>query len=72
MSDNNPSAKKSNSKSAAAKLDDLEQQLFEKPASNSSEEKIKQVRAAIESGEYNVDPEKIAEKMIDFDSKLDD
>jgi anti-sigma28 factor (negative regulator of flagellin synthesis) len=30
------------------------------------------VRAAIENGEYNVDPEKIAEKMIDFDSKLDD
>lgn len=72
MSDNNPGAKKSNSKSAAAKLDDLEQQLFEKPASDSSEEKIKQVRAAIESGEYNVDPEKIAEKMIDFESQIDD
>jgi flagellar biosynthesis anti-sigma factor FlgM len=72
MPDNNPGTKKSNSKSAAAKLDDLEQQLFEKPATDSSEEKIKQVRAAIESGEYNVDPEKIAEKMIDFESKIDD
>ena len=64
------SNKSSDPKSITDKLDELEQQLFNKPT-DSKEEKIKQVRAAIESGEYEVDPGKIAEKMIDFESKLD-
>ena len=59
------------SKSITDKLDELEQQLFSEPK-NESEEKIKQVRAAIENGEYEVNPEKIAEKMIDFESQIDD
>lgn len=55
--------------STAEKLKELEKQLSQESPVN--EQKVQNVRAAIDSGEYQVDPEKIAEKMIDFESQLD-
>ncbi|MEJ2142976.1 MAG: flagellar biosynthesis anti-sigma factor FlgM, partial [Gammaproteobacteria bacterium] len=63
MTDNSSKNKPS---SVTDKLDELEKQLFPEP--DDREEKIKKVRTSIENGEYQVNPEKIAKKMIDFGS----
>ena len=54
----------------AKKLKILEKQLSQESPVN--EQKVAHVRAALQHGNYQVDPEKIAEKMLDFESKLDD
>lgn len=46
-----------------------EKQLSQDPQVN--EQKIARVRAALESGNYEVDSEKIAQKMLDLESHLD-
>lgn len=55
--------------STAEKLKELEKQLSQESPVN--EQKVQYVRAAIDNGDYQVDPEKIAEKMIDFESQLE-
>lgn len=53
----------------AEKLKALEKQLSQEPPVN--EQKIAQVRAALENGDYQLDPEKIAEKILNFESNFD-
>jgi len=53
----------------AEKLDTLEKQLSQQPPVDV--QKIARVRSSIESGEYRLDSEKIAEKMLNFESNLD-
>jgi negative regulator of flagellin synthesis FlgM len=53
----------------AEKLKALEKQLSQEAPVN--EQKIANVRAALENGDYEIDPEKIAEKMLNFESNLD-
>ena len=62
-------ANKVNLTNTAEKLKALEKQLSEEAPVD--EQKIANVRAALESGNYQVDPEKVAEKMLDFESHLD-
>lgn len=54
----------------AEKLKSLEKQLSQEAPVN--EQKIARVRSALNNGEYQLDPENIARKMIDFESYLDD
>lgn len=56
-------------KDTAETLNALEKQLSQEPLVN--EQKIARVRAALENGNYQVDSEKIAQKMLDFESHLD-
>jgi len=56
-------------KETAETLNALEKQLSQDPLVN--EQKIARVRAALKSGNYQVDSEKIAQKMLDFESHLD-
>jgi len=58
------------SQNTEEKLKTLEQQLGQESVVN--EQKVAHVRAALQSGSYQVDPEKIAEKMLDLESNIDD
>jgi len=50
----------------ASRLKSLEQKLTSQPEVD--EARINRVRDAISSGEYRIDPEKVADKMMDFES----
>ncbi len=54
--------------STAARLKDIEQRLASQaPVDNN---RVNQVKSAINNGEYNVDADRVANKMIDFESSL--
>ncbi len=55
--------------STAARLKDIEQRLA---ASQTpiDDKRVKQVKSAINNGEYNVDADRVANKMINFESSL--
>ena len=53
----------------AAHLQSLEQELAAQP--DIDQEHINRVRSAISSGEYRVDADRVADKMIDFDSDFE-
>jgi len=52
--------------STAAKLKELEKQLAQEPEVDVA--RVNNVHEAVNSGNYTVDPERIANKMIDFES----
>lgn len=52
----------------AARLKDIEQRLASQtPVDNN---RVNQVKSAINNGEYNVDADRVANKMIDLESSL--
>ena len=53
----------------AAHLQSLEQELSAQP--DVDQEHIDRVRSAISRGEYRVDSDRVADKMIDFDSDFE-
>ncbi len=54
--------------STAARLKDIEQRLASQtPVDNS---RVNQVKSAINNGEYNVDADRVANKMIDLENSL--
>ncbi|NOZ38515.1 MAG: flagellar biosynthesis anti-sigma factor FlgM [Gammaproteobacteria bacterium] len=54
--------------STAARLKDIEQRLASQaPVDN---DRVKQVKSAINNGEYNVDADRVANKMINFENSL--
>ncbi len=54
--------------STAARLKDIEQRLTSQaPVDN---DRVKQVKSAINNGEYNVDADRVANKMINFENSL--
>lgn len=55
---------------SAKKLRALEQQLA--GLSSVDNERVNEVRKAIQSGEYKIDPMRVAEKMISFESQLNE
>lgn len=54
----------------AAKLKALESELTNQPMVNDS--KVKDMQTSIQSGNYKMDPESIADKMINFESAFND
>jgi negative regulator of flagellin synthesis FlgM len=52
----------------AARLQKLENTIAELPVVDS--QRVEDIRSAISNGEYEVDPGRIAEKMVSFDSEL--
>lgn len=54
----------------AAKLKALEAELTHQPMVN--ENKVKDMQNSIQSGNYKMDPERIADKMINFESAFND
>lgn len=50
----------------ASRLKSLEQKLTSQPEVDQAH--INRVRDAISSGEYRIDPERVADKMMDFES----
>lgn len=54
----------------AAKLKSLESELSSQPVVNNG--KVKDVQSSIQSGTYKMDPERIADKMINFESAFSD
>jgi len=54
----------------AAKLKALEAELTNQPMVN--ENKVKDMQTSIQSGTYKMDPERIADKMINFESAFND
>lgn len=62
------SADKVSLTSTAARLKNIEQRLAsEAPVDNN---RVKQVKSAINNGEYNVDADRVANKMINFENSL--
>jgi len=62
------SADKVSLTSTAARLKDIEQRLASQtPVDNN---RVNQVKSAINNGEYNVDADRVANKMIDFENSL--
>lgn len=54
--------------STAARLKDIEHRLASQtPVDNN---RVKQVKSAISNGEYHVDPDRVAHKMINFEDSL--
>ncbi len=54
--------------STAARLKDIEQRLASQaPVDNN---RVNEVKSAINNGEYNVDADRVANKMIDFENSL--
>jgi len=54
--------------STAARLKDIEQRLASQtPIDNN---RVNQMKSAINNGEYNVDADRVASKMIDFENSL--
>jgi len=60
---------KANLTDMASRLKSLESKLETQPAIDQS--KVNKVRDAISRGEYRVNPERVADKMIDFDADFD-
>ena len=54
--------------STAARLKDIEQRLASQTSVDNN--RVNQMRSAINNGEYNVDADRVANKMIDFESSL--
>lgn len=52
----------------AARLKDIEQRLASQTPVD--DKRVKQVKSAINNGEYNVDADRVAHKMINFESSL--
>ncbi|NWO08068.1 MAG: flagellar biosynthesis anti-sigma factor FlgM [Alteromonadaceae bacterium] len=52
----------------AKNLNQLEQKLGEYPEMD--DDRISQIRAALEDGSYKVDAEKLAQKMLDMDESI--
>lgn len=52
----------------AARLQKLESSIAELPVVDA--ERVERIRNAIASGEYEVNPERIADKLLDLDDKL--
>lgn len=52
----------------ASKLKALEKQLASEPEVN--EQRVSDVSDAVKSGQYKVDPERVANKMMDFESSF--
>lgn len=57
-----------NLSSQAKNLKQLEQRLGEFPEMD--DERIEQIRTALEDGSYKVDAEKLAQKMLDMDKSI--
>jgi negative regulator of flagellin synthesis FlgM len=55
---------------SAKKLRALEQQLAGLPAVDN--ERVNEVRKAIQAGEFKIDPMRVAEKMISFESQINE
>ncbi len=54
--------------STAARLKDIEQRLASQTSVDNN--RVSQVKSAISNGEYNVDADRVANKMIDFENSL--
>jgi len=54
--------------STAARLKDIEQRLASQTSVDNN--RVNQVKSAINNGEYNVDADRVANKMIDFENSL--
>ncbi|HEB55629.1 MAG TPA: flagellar biosynthesis anti-sigma factor FlgM [Gammaproteobacteria bacterium] len=54
--------------STAARLKDIEQRLASQTPVDQN--RVKQVKSAINNGEYNVDADRVANKMINFENSL--
>ena len=67
-SSNSASSDKVSLTSTAAKLKALEQELASQP--DVDMRKVADVQAAIANGKYNVDPESIADKMMNFEENF--
>lgn len=57
-----------NLSSQAKNLKQLEQKLGEYPEMD--DERIEQIRSALENGSYKIDAEKLAQKMLDMDQSI--
>jgi len=66
----NPAARGENVNlsSQAKNLNQLEQKLGEYPEMD--DDRISQIRSALEDGSYKVDAEKLAQKMLDMDKSI--
>lgn len=54
----------------AQRLTQMQQQLVNQPAVN--QDRVNSIRKAIEQGEYKVDPEQLAKKLLEFEDDLSD
>lgn len=54
--------------STAARLKDIEQRLASQTSVDNN--RVNQMKSAINNGEYNVDADRVANKMIDFENSL--
>ncbi len=68
--DTGTSADKVTLTDTAAKLKSLESELSSQPVVDNN--KVKNVQTSIQSGTYKMDPERIADKMINFESAFND
>lgn len=54
----------------AQQLNQVQQQLVKQPSVN--QDRVANVRKAIEEGQYKVDPERLAKKLLEFEDSLSD
>ena len=52
----------------AQRLHELEGALANEPVVNS--QRVEAIKAAIQSGDYQIDPQRVADKLISFEEKL--